>query len=138
MKSNSLLLTLGFLLLSAAGTLQSCSPKFDKIGFENISNLGTKLTDLMNLATEPYSKHKDTATTLLANLGKAYDHAKGVKGNKEIAESWRILKDELAGPFFARWQEKGKLDKDFVKESVAQVAKSVTAITNAEKAKKKK
>jgi hypothetical protein len=137
MKPNNLLLALGLLLFSAAGTLQSCSPKFDKIGFQNISNLGTKLPELMNLATEPYSKHKDAATTLLGDLGKAYDHAKGVKGNKEIAESWRILKDELAGPFFARWQEKGKLDKDFVKESMAQVAKSVTAITNAEKAKRK-
>lgn len=130
-KASTLLFALGLFLLSAP----SCSPRFDAIGFDNISTIGTKLTDLMNKATGSYNA--TAASSLLTEIDKAYEHAKSVKGNKSIAESWRILKTDMVAPFLDKWKTDGKLDKDFVKEAVAQVKKSITAITNAEKAKKK-
>ena len=132
-KSLPLLFTLGLFLLSAP----ACSPKFDAAGLNNITTIGTKLTDLMNKATGAFGSNSTAASALLSDITKAYDHAKSVKGNKTIAESWKVLKDELVAPFLDKWKTSGKLDKDFVKESVAQVTKSITAITNAEKAKRK-
>ena len=138
LKPNALLLTFGLILFSASTlTMQSCSPGFDQIGLDNVTNIGSRMTELMGKATEPFGKHASAVTSLLGDLGKATEHAAGQKKNKEIAESWKILTNDLATPFFDRWKEKGILDKDFVKESVGQVGKSLDAIKKAEMAKKK-
>lgn len=136
-KPNAFLLSLGLVLFSVTSTMQSCSAKFDQIGLDNVTNLGGQLTQLMGKATEPFGKHTDSVTKLLSDLDGAASHAAGEKKNEEIAKSWKILKDELAIPFFNRWKEKGLLDKDFVKEAVGQVGKSLDAIKKAEMAKKK-
>ena len=122
---------MGLFLLSAP----ACSPGFDAKGLDNITNIGTKLLDLMNKATSSYNS--TAAASLLTEIDKAYEHAQSVKGNKSVAESWRLLKTDIVAPFFEKWKTDGKLDKDFVKEAVATAKKSITAITNAEKAKKK-
>lgn len=137
LKPSALLLTFGMLLFSITSTMQSCSPGFDQIGLDNVTNLGGQLTQLMGKATEPFGKHSASVEKLLGELGNAATHAAGQKGNKEIAASWNVLNNELAKPFFDRWKEKGVLDKDFVKESVGQVGKSIDAIKKAEMAKKK-
>ena len=137
LKPNALMLALGFLLFSTTTTMQSCSPQFDQMGLDNATNLGSKLTDLMAKAVEPFGKHSDAVSSLLSDLGKAADHASGQKRNKEIAEQWKLLTSDLATPFFNRWKEKGVLSKDVIKESVGQVGKSLDAIKKAELAKKK-
>jgi len=119
-------------------TLQSCSPKFDKTGSDNAINLGAKLPELMGKAIEPYTKHSDAVNNMLTELQKAADHAASIKGNSNLSSAWKVLKNELAGPFFNRWKESTKLDKDLVKESVKQVNASFDAIKKAEQAKKKK
>jgi len=129
--ASTLLFALGLFLLSAP----ACSPGFDAKGLDNITNIGTKLLDLMNKATSSYNS--TAAASLLTEIDKAYEHAQSVKGNKSVAESWRLLKTDIVAPFFEKWKTDGKLDKDFVKEAVATAKKSITAITNAEKAKKK-
>lgn len=137
MKTNTLLFSLGFLLFSATTTtMQSCSPKFDQVGLDNVTNLGGQLTQLMGKAVEPYGKHSDSVTKLLGDLDGAATHAAGQSRNDEIAKSWNILNNDLAKPFFSRWKEKGLLDKDYVKEAVGQVGKSLDAIKKAEMAKK--
>lgn len=137
MKPNALFFTFGLLLFGMASTMQSCSPGFDQVGLDNVTNLGGQLTQLMGKATEPYGKHSDSVSKLLGDLSAATTHAAGQKRNDEVAKSWKILNDELATPFFNRWKEKGILDKDYVKESVGQVGKSLDAIKKAEMAKKK-
>lgn len=137
MKPSVFLLALGFLLFSTTTVMQSCSPQFDQMGLDNVTNLGSKLTDLMAKAIEPFGKHSSAVSSLLTDLGKAAEHSAGQKRNKEIADQWKILTNDLAQPFFDRWKEKGTLDKDFVKEFVGQVGKSLDAIKKAELAKKK-
>jgi hypothetical protein len=137
MKPNALLLSFGLILFSVTTTMQSCSAKFDQTGLDNVTNLGGQLTQLMGKATEPYGKHSEAVTKLLADLGDAATHAAGQKKNDEVAKSWKILNDELATPFFNRWKEKGLLDKDYEKEAAGQVGKSLDAIKKAEMAKKK-
>lgn len=138
MKTKTLLFSLGFLLFSATTTtMQSCSPKFDSVGLDNVTNLGGQLTQLMGKAIEPYGKHSDSVSKILSDLDGAVAHAAGQSHNDEIAKSWKVLNDELAKPFFSRWKEKGLLDKDYVKEAAGQVGKSLDAIKQAEMAKKK-
>jgi hypothetical protein len=72
----------------------------------------------------------------LEDLGKGGEHACGQKKNKEVCEQWKILTNDVAKPYFDRWKEKGVLDKDYVKETVGIVGKSLDAIKKAELAKK--
>ncbi len=137
LKPNALLLTLGFVMFSTMTTMQSCSAAFDQMGLDNITNIGGKLTDLMAKATEPFGKHEAAVKGILNDITKAADHAAGQKKNKNVADSWNLLKNDLVTPFFDRWKSKGVLDKDVVKESVGQVGKSLDAIKKAEMAKKK-
>ena len=137
LKINTLALSIGLFFAGAMVTLPSCMASFDAVSMENVTSISKKLPDLMGKATEAYSKHEAEATSLLNDLGKAATHAASLKKNKEVAESWKILQNDLVAPFFARWKEKGKLDKDFVKEATMQVNKSLDAIKKAETAKKK-
>ncbi len=131
------MLALGFLLFSTTTTLQSCAPVYDALGVQNLTDLSKILPDLMGKAVKPFSENKDAVTQVMTKLNDTYTHAAAIKGNKEIAQSWKILKDEIATPFFDRWKEKGKLDKDFVAEATKQVTKSLEAIKKAEMSKKK-
>ncbi len=115
-----------------------CSPRYDAVGAQNATNLATKTLELMGKGTEPFSKNSTAVTSLFSDLTNAYDHATKVKKNTEIASAWKTLKDELMTPFFDNWKAKGKLDKDFIKESVKQVTTSFDAIKKAEEAKRKK
>lgn len=137
LKINTLVLSLGLLFVGSMVTVSSCVASFDAMSMENVTSISKKLPDLMGKATESYSKHEADATSLLSDIGKAATHAASLKKNKEVAESWKILQNDLVAPFFARWKEKGKLDKDFIKEAAMQVSKSLDAIKKAESAKKK-
>jgi len=134
LKPQLLLLALGIFVF-ASTTNMACSPKFDQMGVDNVKNISTKVTGLMGKATGPYNE--PAAADLLSDLDKAQAHAAGIKGNKSIAESWKVLKDDLVAPFLMKWKEKGKLDAPFVKEATAQVVKSLDAIKKAEMGKKK-
>lgn len=137
LKINTLVLSLALFCVGTMTTLSSCVAAYDAASVENLTNISTKLPKLMEKATEAYSKHEPAATSILSDIGKAATHAASLKKNKEVAESWKILQNDLVGPFFARWKESGKLDKDFIKEATMQVTKSLDAIKRAESAKKK-
>jgi hypothetical protein len=138
LKPNAFLFALGLILFSASTlTMQSCAAKPDPTGLGNATNLGTKLTDMMGKATEPFGKHSKAVASLLEELNKAAEHSCGQKKNKEICESWKTLTNDQAKPFFDRWKEKGVLDKDYVKEAVGIMGKSLDAIKQAELAKNK-
>jgi len=137
LKINTLVLSLGLLCLGAMTALPSCLAGYDAPSMQNLTNISDKLPALMGKATEAYSKHEADATSLLSDIGKAAAHSASLKKNKEVAESWKILQNDLVTPFFTRWKDKGKLDKDFIKEATMQVTKSLDAIKRAESAKKK-
>ena len=138
LKRNLFTFLIGLSIAAAAAvTLPSCMAPYDAIGTENVTGISTKLPALMAKATEAYSKHETEVTTLTSDLNSAVSHAASMKKNKEVAESWRLLQTDLVAPFLARWKEKGKLDKDFIKEATMQVTKSLDAIKRAEMAKKK-
>lgn len=137
LKTSALSFLFALSVATSLTTIPSCMAPFDAIGMENVTSIATKLPAVMEKATEAFSKHEDDVKSLTTDLEKAVSHAASLKRNKEVAESWRILSTDLVAPFLARWKEKGKLDKDFIKEAVAQVNKSLAAIKKAETAKKK-
>lgn len=131
-------LIFGLFLLGSGLFLQSCSPKYDMVAVENVTKLSASLPPLMEKAVGKYSDHEEAVQTALSDVNKAYERSFGTKKNGEIAEQWRIFRDDIAKPFFDKWKEKGKLDKDFIKEAAKQVKASLDAIEKAERAKKKK
>jgi hypothetical protein len=131
--SFALFLSFGLFLV----TTPACSPKIDPVGIQNASNISTKLSELMNKANTAFGPNATAVSTLLTEINTAYEHAKSVKRNKEIAEAWRILKDETVTPFFDKWKKDGTLNPELVKESVTTATKSINAILNAEKSKRK-
>lgn len=137
LKTSTLSLLVALSIGASLTTIQSCMAPYDAIGMENATSVSTKLPAVMEKATESYSKNEADVKAVTNDLDKAATHAASMKKNKEVAESWRILQNDLVAPFFARWKEKGKLDKNFIKEATAQVNKSLAAIKKSETAKKK-
>lgn len=64
------------------------------------------------------------------------ERAKNTPRNKDSAEQWRLLQDDIVKPFFDLWKDKGKLDADYVKISQGQVQRSLESIARAEKSKR--
>ncbi len=131
-----ILLVMGLLLGTSTLVLQSCRT-YDEVGFQNATNLSTKLPALMGRAdTTTYASNKKEIEAVTAELNKAEEHCGAQKRNKEITSSWKILRTEQVEPFLMRWKA-GKLDKDLVREAVAQVRKSLDAIKKAEQGRSK-
>lgn len=118
--------------------LSSCvGARFDQTALDYATTLGNQLPALMQKATASYTQHETEITAVLKSLDEAHSHAAATKKNGEIAKQWSILSDSLVKPFFARWKEKGKLDKDFIKPAATQVKDSLASIERAERAKPK-
>lgn len=111
--------------------------RFDKPALDNATMLSDKVPALMEKATKSYNDNEADANGVLKSLDEACDHAAATKKNKEVAEQWRLVRDDMVKPFLTRWKEKGKLDKDFIKPAAIQVRDALAAIVRAEKAKPK-
>lgn len=129
------LFSLTFLLLGLGLVLQSCSPKCDPDNITTAVNLATELPALMAKASSKKYSQED-ADKVLKPLAAALERAKATSRNKDSAEQWRLLQDDLVLPFFNMWKEKGKLDADYVKVSQGQVERSLNSIARAEKSKR--
>lgn len=132
------MLTWGILFTGLSVGLGSCvGARFDQVAVDNASMLGSKLPALMEKATKPYKDNEAEAQSLVAKVSDAYNHAAAAAKNKDVAEQWRLLRDDLVQPFINRWKEKSKLDKDFITPAVKQVNDALAAIERAEKSKPK-
>ena len=126
------------LLIALLPFLQSCvGARFSQTALDNVTRVEGTMPPLMEKATGKYSDHAASVDAVIADINKALNDAAATKKNSDIAEQWRIFRDELAQPFFTRWKTETKLDKDFVKLSVEQVKKSLAAIEKSERAKPK-
>jgi hypothetical protein len=75
---------------------------------------------LIDHATEPYSDHAQDVESLMYEIDKAYEYAKGRPRNELSAWQWKILKDpdgHLLGGFIIRWKEQETLSTPFITES---------------------
>ncbi len=111
-----------FTLLSVLW-LSACNPSislFSERAYNLATSLKVETLSLMDKATEPYEAHAGKVETLIINLQKAYEYAKGRAYNDLSARQWEILIDpgkNLAGGFFARWEAEERLNKVFIEEA---------------------
>ncbi len=126
------------LLFFVSTTFQSCKCPYSASAVETTQKLNKSVPELMEMAvTKKYDDASANIVLVKNDIESALNTAKSEKCRKEIAEMWRVFRDEQANPFFEQWKTKGKLDKDFVKNYAASVKKSLDAILRSEKAKKK-
>lgn len=125
-------------LLGFTTVFTSCvGARFDQVALDNANTMGESVPALMMNATKSYSGFAAKVEEATAKINEAHKHALETPKNKEVAEMWRILRDDQVMPFFQRWKDKDKLDKDFVKPAAEQVKASLAAIERAERAKPK-
>lgn len=75
---------------------------------------------LIDRANEPYSDHAQDVESLMYEIDKAYEYAKGRPRNELSARQWKILKDpdgRLLGGFILRWKEQETLSPVFISEA---------------------
>jgi hypothetical protein len=116
----------------------SCSAAFDKVGYEQATNLKTAVLSLMDQASKPYAAHGVEVERVRTELKKSEERAALIKNNKEVAAAWRELNNQVVGPFFSKWQRDNALNPVLVQESVRICSNSFDAILRAEEAKKKR
>jgi hypothetical protein len=120
MNNQRLYLTLVILELAA---FVSCNPVislYSERAYNQATSLKVETLTLMNKATEPYQDHEKKIESLMLNLKKAYEYAKGRTNNELSARQWEIMVDpdkNLAAGFFRRWEEEGTLSKVFIEEA---------------------
>ncbi|MCC7506071.1 MAG: hypothetical protein IT259_12260 [Saprospiraceae bacterium] len=127
--------TFGLLLAGMSISLTSCSPKCDPDAITTATNLSTELPALMEMASSK-KFNQEAADKVLKPLADMVERAKNTPRNKDSAEMWRLLQDDIVKPFFDMWKSKGKLDADYVRLTKGQVERSLASISRAEKAKR--
>ncbi|XPV70535.1 MAG: hypothetical protein ACNI25_08105 [Halarcobacter sp.] len=99
--------------------------KYDTVAYQNATSIKVDSLELMDKATQPYSKNKIIVDRLKVKVEKAYEYAKGRPKNELVTKQWEIMKDpsrNLLGGFLARWKEKGTLSKIFIIETKRNVS----------------
>lgn len=129
------LLSASLLVAGLGLTLQSCSPKCDPASIAAASNLKTALPSLLEKAATKKFNQED-ADKVLKPLAEAVTRAQSTARNKDSAEQWRLLQDDIVKPAFEMWKTKGKLDADYVKVTKGQIERSLASIERAEKSKR--
>lgn len=125
-------------------TFFSCSPIIslhDQYVYQQTIELKIDALNLMKLATENYSMHKNSMAELKTNLQKMYEYEKNRPKNETSIKQWEILLDEnrnLLGGFMKRWEEESNLSAAFIDASSKQVALAFDQISQLESGKIKK
>lgn len=127
-------------LLSGILILNSCSfvPDLSEKAYSKAVRLKVQTLDLMDKATEGYSKHADEVDSLKKELSFAYEYAKGRPDNELITEKWDIMinpERNLIGGFLKIWKEDLILSPIFVSEAQVVIGKAFDTIIELESGK---
>lgn len=129
--------TLITIILLACDTMSH----FDAFSYKETISTKVEALDIMNFATEKYSKHEKEIHDLNLNLQKIYEYEKNRPKNVETTKMWEILlnpEKNLYGGFLKRWQNDTTLNKFFIDEAKVQVAEAFDMIIDLENGKIKK
>lgn len=131
---------LALLLLSGLLIINSCSSVSDlsEKAYSKAVRLKVQSLDLMDKATEGYSKHSYEVDSLKKELRFAYEYAKGRPGNELITEKWNTMinpERNLLGGFLKIWREDLILSPIFVSEAQVVIGKAFDTIIELESGK---
>jgi hypothetical protein len=108
--------------------ISSCKPLialYDQYAYTEATSIKVDALNVMDKATEPYSKFNNSVDELNSKLDKAYEYEKHRPANELTTKMWEIIKNpskNLLGGFLKRWEQKGNLNSEFIKEEKVQVS----------------
>ena len=124
-------------------SFHSCTPSifYDAEAYNACQELKTEALNVMGMATNSFSDHKDDVERLTDRIDAHidYERNRGEK-NTKIVEMWNLLMDpssNLLGGFLQRWEDRGKLSNGFVTEAKNIVSNNFDKILNLENGRKR-
>ena len=126
-------------LLVLAGS--ACTPvisPFSARAYEQAVDLKVDALRTIELAEEPFDRHRSRAEALQVRLAKAAEYAKGRPRNEVSARQWDIMIDpdgHMIGGFLKRWEEQDSLSWAFIREATFQIEAGFDAIIGLESGK---
>lgn len=122
------------LLLTACATIST----FDQYAYTQATSIKVDALNLMSRATDDYTLHTADVIAVQTTINKMFEYEKNRPKNGISEKMWAILKDStghLFGGFIRRWQQEGKLNAAFVKESQNLISDSFDQIAQLESGK---
>ena len=118
-----------------------CAPSialYSEKAYDQAVTLKTTSLRLMDRAVEPYNDHVQNVDSLLFEMDRTYEYARGRPGNELSTRQWEILKDpdrHLLGGFIRRWEEQETLSPLFINQAKEQVSQAFDTIIGLESGK---
>jgi hypothetical protein len=126
MKKLKLLLIPVLLLIVSCNSTKTAL--YDQYSYQKTTELKVTSSQLMDMATTPYSTHKEAVEKLLLEIDKLTEYEKNKPNNEITFAMWKVLSDReknlLAG-FFKRWEQKGTFSQIFLDESKKQIMEAL-------------
>lgn len=123
--------------------LNSCKTiaYYDQYAYQETISIKYDALNLVDKATEDFTIYKKDVENLTLRLNKLYEYDKGIGKNAITIQMWEILKNpdgNLLGGFLKRWQDKGKLNNEYLIEKKKQIGESFDKIIGLESKKIRK
>jgi len=111
-----------FALILSLITLTACATisPFSEQAYQQATSLKVDALALIDKASDPYPSHKSDVDTLILNIDKAYEYAKGRPKNEESTKQWAIIENpngHSLGGFLKRWQDKNTIDAEEIEDA---------------------
>lgn len=113
---------------------------YDQYAYTHTTIIKVDALNLMSLAVEKVSDHKDKIDNFMNDLQKLYEYEKGRPRNEITVKQWDLLlnpEGHLLGGFIARWNKEEKLNQTFVDEAKKLVSNAFDLISGLESGKLK-
>lgn len=118
----SLIVIVTLFALSACTTVTPGVGKPNQKAYENATSIKARSLALVDLSAEPYTKHEQTAVTLMTDVSAAREYSAGLPNNSISAKQWDAIRDpqrNLLGGYVARWKaQTGKGMSEFFRKEV--------------------
>ena len=125
------------LLLGALLLLAGCATisQFDHHAYVHTIDAKVEALNVMGLATEDYSAHRQEIREVQKALDKIYEYERNRRNNETTLMLWDKLRDtsgNLWGGFVKKWKEEKTLRPFFIQEKKEQVAQAFDIIAQLE------
>ena len=104
---NCTIVALALLTLGACTTTNPSVGKFNNKAYENATSIKARALALVDLSAEPYTKHEQTAVTLMTDVSAAREFSAGLPNNSISAAQWDAIRDpqrNLLGGYIGKWK----------------------------------
>lgn len=112
----------------ALAAFAACTPisaDYSETAYRNATEIKAESLALLRRSDEPYAAHEGAVDALMLRADQAYEYARGLPRNEEIAESWGLIRDPGSGLLaihFGNWERAGTLRPAFRDEAVDQLS----------------